>query len=366
MDEDMLARWARVLVEYSLRIGAGQMVRIAGTELAAPLIRAVYLEVLRKGAHPFTRVTLDALEEIFFRHASDDQITFISELDRLEVERMDATLSIDGRWNTRALTSVDPKRISRRGEARRPLQQRALQRSAEGALRWCVTQYPSHAEAQEAEMSLEEYRDFVAHACALDREDPVAWWESVAREQARVIARLSGVKTLRIIGPDIDLTVALEGRTWINAAGEYNFPDGEIFTGPIESATDGHVRFTFPVIFRGREVQDVRLVFREGRVVEAEAAKGAELLHAMLDLDAGARTLGEFAFGLNYGIQRHSRNVLFDEKIGGTVHMALGAGYPETGSRNVSGLHWDLICDLRRGGEVLADGTLIYRDGRFV
>jgi len=215
-------------------------------------------------------------------------------------------------------------------------------------------------------MSLAEYEDFVFTAGLLDRPDPVAAWEQVRKDQDRIATFLGARKTLAVRGPDVDLEISVEGRRWINAAGESNFPDGEVFTGPVEDSANGRVRFSFPAIFDGREVDGVELLFENGKVVQARAAKGEEFLHAMLETDAGARYLGEFAFGTNYNIKRFTRNILFDEKIGGTLHMALGIGYPETGSKNTSGLHWDMICDLRNGAEVVADGAVIYRDGQFM
>jgi aminopeptidase len=367
MADPRIEKLARVLVHYSLKLTRGQTVRIGGPALAAPHIAAVYREALRAGAHPTVRASIDGLEEIYYKTASDDQLRFVSDLDRFEVEKLDAELRFLGAYNTRALTHVDPARMAMRREATRELTRRFLERAGQGVLRWCLTQAPAHADAQEAEMSLAEYEDFVYAAGRLEQDDPVAAWEQVAREQAAIIARLEKIKTLRILAPDTDLVVSVAGRRWISAAGEYNFPDGEVFTGPEEGATRGTVRFTFPAIYGGREVTDVRLTFAGGRVTQASAAKGDEFLRAMLDLDAGARTLGEFAFGLNYNIQQFTRNILFDEKIGGTLHMALGAAYPETGGKNVSGLHWDMILDLRgRGAEVSGDGELIYRDGRFL
>jgi aminopeptidase len=361
-----LEKLAKVLVHYSLRIQPGQLVRITGIAAAGPLIQEAYREALAAGAHVFTRVSLDGLDEIFYKQATEAQLRFVSPLARHEVEAIDADLSIWGSWNTRALTGVDPQRMALRREATRELTRRFLERAAAGALRWVGTQYPTLADAQEAEMSLAEYEEFVFTAGMLDRPDPVAAWEAVRREQERVIRMLETKDTLHVRGPHVDLTVRVGGRKWINAAGEHNFPDGEIFTGPVEDATEGWVRFSFPAVYGGREVQGVRLRFAGGRVVEAEAEKGQEFLRAMLDLDAGARTVGEFAFGLNYRITRFTRSILFDEKIGGTMHLALGAGYPETGSRNTSGLHWDMICDLRADTEVRADGEVIYRDGRFL
>ena len=366
MNDPRIDKLARVLVHYSLRLRKGQLIRIAGSALAAPHIAAAYREALQAGAHPSVRVALGGLEEIYYKTAGDEQLRFISDLERMEAEKLDADLRYLGSFNTRALSRVPPARMAMRREATRELTKRFLERAGRGELRWCVTQAPTEADAQEAEMSLAEYEDFVYTAGHLDRDDPVAAWQAVARRQAETVERLEAIKTLRIVGPDTDLTVSVAQRHWISAAGEHNFPDGEVFTGPLETATRGTVRFSFPAIYGGREVTDVRLSFADGRVTEATAAKGEDYLRAMLDLDAGARTLGEFAFGLNYDIQQFTRNILFDEKIGGTLHMALGAAYPETGGQNVSGLHWDMILELRNGAEVFGDGEVIYRSGRFL
>lgn len=366
MTDPRLTRLAQVLVHYSLDVQPGQLVRIDGPALAAPLITAAYREVLAAGAHAYTNVSLDALAEIFFKQATDDQLRFISPIAAFEVERIDAQLGIWAHYNTRSLTGVDPKRQAARREANRPIMQRFFDRAARGELRWVGTQYPTNADAQDAEMSLAEYEDFVFGAGLLDHPDPVASWQKVREDQARIVRFLETKDELRLTGPAIDLTVRVGGRRWINAAGEHNFPDGEVFTGPVEDATRGRVTFSFPAIYSGREVDGITLTFADGRVIEASATKGDDLLRAMLDLDAGARILGEFAFGMNYGIQKFTRNILFDEKIGGTVHMALGAAYPETGGTNQSGLHWDMICDLRHDSEVRADGEVIYRNGTFL
>jgi aminopeptidase len=361
-----VSRLAQVLVQYSLKIRPGQLVRISGPAVAEPLIAEAYREVLAAGAHPYTRIGIDGLDELFYKQATDDQLRFISPLAPVEVEKVDADLGIWASTNTRALTGVDPKRMAMRREATRDISRRFLERAARDELRWVGTQYPTHADAQDAEMSLAEYEEFVFGAGLLHEPDPVAAWERIRQTQERIVRLLSMRDTLHLVGPDIDLTVRVGGRTWINAAGENNFPDGEVFTGPVEDATRGRVRFSFPAIYGGREVQGITLTFAGGHVTEATAEKGEEFLRAMLDLDAGARVLGEFAFGLNYGIRRFTRNILFDEKIGGTVHMALGAAYPETGGANTSGLHWDMIADLRDDSEVRAGGDVIYRNGAFL
>jgi aminopeptidase len=366
MTDPRVKKLAKVLVHYSLRIHRHDLFRIFGPALATPLIRAVYAEAMAAGANPYLRVSLEGLEETFYRTASEDQLRFISDLDRQEIEQVRAVLGIGGRWNTRNLTGVDPRRLAMRREAQKDLQRRFLERAAKGELRWCGTQYPTHAEAQEAEMSLDEYEDFVFRAGMLDEEDPVESWQQVHEAQDRVAKVLARCTALSFTGPNIDLGISVAGRTWINAAGHENFPDGEVFTGPVEDSATGRVHFSFPAIVGGREVDGVELTFERGQVVQARAAKGEDFLRAMLDTDAGSRYLGELAFGLNYNIQRFTRNTLFDEKIGGTMHMALGLGYPETGSKNTSGLHWDMICDLRTDSEVRTNGDVIYRNGKFI
>jgi len=375
MADPRVEKLARVLVHYSMKVRKGDLVRIGGTALAAPHIAAAYREVLRAGGNPTVRCMVDGLDETFYKLGSDEQLRFLSELDRREVEVLDCELRYLSAYNTRALTRVPPERMRIRREATREIMSRFMERAAKHELRWCLTQAPAQADAQEAEMSLADYEDFVYKAGHLDKDDPVAEWQRVGREQAAVASRLGKVKTIRIVAPDTDLTVGVGGRTWISAAGEHNFPDGEVFTGPVENATNGTVRFTFPAIYGGREVTGIRLVFKDGRVTEARADKGEDFLRSMLDIDAGSRILGEFAFGLNYEIQQFTRNILFDEKIGGSVHMALGAAYPDTGGKNVSGLHWDMILDLRTPSgagrpdgacEAFGDGEVVYRNGRFL
>ena len=357
---------AKTLVHYSLEIKKGQKFAIFGSDLAAPLVREVYREAVRAGAHVTVIPSMEGVAEIFLKEASDEQLQFVSPLSRLVYETYDALLSIRGDYNTRSLSGVDPKRQALRAKAGAELSQVLLSRSAKGELRWCATEYPTHASAQEASMSLAEYEEFVFRACQVDQEDPVSRWRAMSEEQERIIGVVKEIDTLRIVGEDTDLTLRVKDRTWISAAGTHNFPDGEIFTGPVEDSANGHIRFTFPAIHQGRSVEDVRLTFKDGKVVEASARVGEEFLKALLNSDAGACYLGEIGIGTNYGIQRFTRNILFDEKIGGTIHLAVGSGYPETGSKNQSGVHWDMICDLRNGGEIYGDGALIYKDGKFV
>jgi aminopeptidase len=305
-------------------------------------------------------------EVLLLTHGSDAQLRYISPVEQASSSSIDVSLSIIGSENTRRMAGVDPARMVLRQQARSELTERFLQRSASGALRWCTTIFPTHALAQEAEMALADYAEFLFRAGKLHAPDPVAAWRALEQLHARLIAFLSTRETLRIVAPGTDLTCGVAGRTWISCAGEKNFPDGEIFSAPEEDRTHGTIHFSYPGLFAGREVQDVWLRFERGVVVEARAGKGEDVLHAALAVDDGAKVLGEIAFGTNEDITRFSRNTLFDEKIGGTLHVALGASYPESGGRNESALHWNLVCDLRNGGQVYADGELVYQDGRFL
>jgi aminopeptidase len=352
-------------VDYSVNIQPGEFVQIRGAPQGAPLILAVYQRVLERGGHPWLLLGLDEATEILLKHASEEQLDFVPDVARQLVEDLAANISIWTETNTKALTNVDPAKQSRVQAARRPLSERFLERAANKELKWTATVYPTQAFAQDAEMSLREFEDFVYDAALVNEPDPIAAWQVVSREQQRLIDWLADKREVRLLGTDTDLTLSIEGRSWVNCDGHENFPDGEVFTGPVEDSANGHVRFTYPACLGGREVEDVRLWFENGKVVQATAAKNEEFLLVMLDTDEGARYLGEFAFGTNQGVQRFTKNILFDEKIGGTVHMAVGTGYPETGSKNRSAIHWDMICDLRQGGEVWVDGLLFAKDGEF-
>ncbi len=367
MSDPRVAKLGGLLVNYSLELQPGSIVRIDGATVAAPLVTEVYREALRAGANPRTRVDVEGLDVIAVGESSDEQLTFISEIDRFEVENLDAIVTIWADRNTRSLSQADPQRVSRRIASRRQLTNRFWERIDAGAAKWVGTRFPTHAHAQDAEMSLTEYEDFVYAACHVrEDEDPVAHWRAVSVELNARARELETFRELRIVGPDTDLRLNVEGRGWVAADGKLNMPDGEIFTSPVETETEGEIRFSFPAIFHGRGVEDVRLRFEGGRVVDAEAKTANDYLQSLLDMDGGSRTLGELAFGLNYEIDRFTRDILFDEKIGGTLHLALGSSFKKLGGRNDSGLHWDMICDLRTDGEVYADDELVWKAGHFL
>ena len=366
MRDPRLERLADVLVNYSTGVKKGQLVRISGPPVSQPLIVELYRQVLAAGGHPAVRMVPEELNQIFLNNATDDQLRFCNPISLYEYEKIDCSIGIWAEENTKALTNCDPKKIGVTQAARKPLMDIFMNRAAQGSLRWVGTQFPSQACAQDAEMSLEEYEDFVFRAGLIYEPDPVAAWKRVSERQQRLVDWLNGRTEYRVVAANgTDVTLNLSGRTWINCDGHENFPDGEVFSGPVIDSVNGQINFSFPAVHNGREVNDVKLTFRDGKCVDASASKGEDFLISMLEMDAGSRLIGECAIGTNFDIQRYTKNTLFDEKIGGTVHFALGAGYPETGNNNQSGLHWDMVVDLRQGGYVEVDGEKIKVDGKF-
>ena len=360
---------AKVIVGYSVGVRPDDVVRIKAPLVAEPLVLALYKEVLRAGGNPVVRMVPEACAELLTRLGSGKQLGHVSPLERHEVETIDAHISVLGNDNTKSLTSVDAKRMATISKARQPLLTRFLERAGgtgKRRLRWSGTQYPCHASAQDAEMSLSEYADFVFRAGLLHLPNPVAAWKKIHTAQQRVCDYLDKADQIRFVAPGTDITMGVGRRKWMNCSGHENFPDGEVFTGPIEDSAEGEVRYTYPAVYGGREVTGVWLKFKAGKVVDAAADKNRDFLYEMMDQDRGGRYLGEVALGTNYAIKRFTRNTLFDEKIGGTFHLALGASYPETGGKNTSGLHWDMVCDLRMNGRVEVDGKTILKNGRFL
>jgi aminopeptidase len=360
MRDERLKRLARVLVDYSIEAGEGEQVLLAGGAAGEPLIREIYARLLQVGAIPIPQIALPGMQELFFEHAQEIHYSEIPSIRRFTYEEVDAQISVMAPENTRSLANVNPVKQQRLGKLNKPLQDIMLEKD-----RWALTLFPTNALAQEADMSQEEYEEFVFEAMALNENDPIHYWREKAEEQGRLIERLEECREVRIVGPGTDLTLSIEGRTFVNGDGRHNMPCGEVFTGPVEDSANGEIYFRVPVAVGGREVSGVRLRFVGGRVVEASAEKGEEFLNAMLGADEGARYLGELGIGTNYGIRRATKNILFDEKLGGTVHLAIGRSYEKTGGKNDSSVHWDLICDLREGGELYADGELIEKDGVF-
>jgi aminopeptidase len=364
MSDSRVVKMAQVLVKYSLDLQPGQEFILATSPLAEELSLAVYKEAVLAGAHIFVLNNLPGAQEIFFKHASDAQLDYVDPIQKFAMERFDALLAVMAPYNTRELSGIDPARQSRARKATAEIAQIRVERTAREEFRWCITLYPTHASAQEADMSLSDYADFVYSACLLDLPDPVAAWKEQGERQSKLVDWLAGKDQVVMKGSNIDIRLSIKGRTFENCDGKFNFPDGEIFTGPVEQSVNGWVRFAYPGIYGGQEVEDIELWLEDGKVVKEKAAKGQSLLTALLDTDAGSRYLGEWGIGTNYGIPRFTKNMLFDEKLGGTIHFAVGRGMPETGSQNKSAIHWDMLCDMAES-EVTVDGELLYKDGQF-
>ena len=361
MVDERIGKLARILVDYSIEAGEGDQVLVSAEVGAGPLIGALYARLLQVGATAVTQISLPGMQELFFEHAQELHFQEIPQVTRAIYEGVDAQIGIRAPSNTRALANVDPEKQQALQKRNKPLSEMMLEKD-----RWVLTLFPTEALAQEAHMSLSEYEEFAFEAMGLNEEDPVRYWSQMSAEQERLKARLEEAREIRIVGPETDLTLSVEGRTFVNSAGMRNMPCGEVFTGPIEDSANATVYFGVPAAIAGREISGVRIRLEEGKIVEASAEKGEEYLSSLLDADDGARYLGELGIGTNYGIRRASANVLFDEKLGGTVHLAIGRSYAQTGGKNDSSVHTDLVCDLREGGALYADGELIQENGRFL
>jgi aminopeptidase len=356
---------AKVLVHHSLQLKAGDTFFIMTSPEADELNVAVLREAVRAGAHVEVMTKLPHQDEIYLRHANDRQLDYVSPVIKHIVEKADAILMIAAPSNTRALAGFDPARLSRRRKATGKILGTLLQRIDKKTLRLCETGFPTSAAAQEAGMGYYEYRDFVFKAGLLHLDDPMAAWKKIGAQQMKRVKRLAGKTRVAIKGKNVDLRLSIKGRTFISADGKLNFPDGEIFTSPVETSASGWVRFGYPLIHRGQEMNDVQLWFKDGKVTRFKAGKGEETLRTLLKMDAGASVLGELGIGTNYDIKRFSKNMLFDEKIGGTIHLAIGNGFPEAGGKNRSSIHVDMLCDVS-DGEIRVDDVVVYRKGKFI
>ncbi|MDH5506865.1 MAG: aminopeptidase [Anaerolineae bacterium] len=366
MADPRMVKLAEVMVNYSLNVQPGEWVSIRGDYLvAAPFFQELYRQIILAGGHPTPFLYSNAFQEIKLKNATSEQLEWIAPTAKLRVEHVSADIFIFANENTRMLTNVDNNKQAALQTALRDLNATITERAAEGSMRWAIAPYPCQAFAQDANMSLSEYEDFVYKATFADQDDPVKQWQQVHDKQAKLVDWLAGKKELRIQSPSCDVSLSIEGRKFINADGHVNMPDGEIFTGPVEDSAEGWVNFTYPAIRLGREVEGIRLEFKKGKVVKASAQKNEEFLLAQIDIDEGARRVGELGIGTNFGITQFTKSMLFDEKIGGTFHMALGKSYPQTGGVNKSAIHWDMLCDIRTSSQITVDGQLFYQDGEF-
>lgn len=360
-------KYASVLVDYSTNVQKGDLVVIRAESFEAKdLVKAVYTRVIKKGAHALVRCSMDGCGELFVKYASDEQLDYVDPITQLEYDVVDKYISIGAPLNVKNMARADMAKMAKRSKATKGLSETLLRRASQGLASWVIADVPTQALAQEAKMSLDEYSEFLFNACYLDLDDPVAKLKQVDVQQQKWVEYLNKTSKIRFVGEQTDITFSTEGRRWISCCGSNNYPDGEIFTSPVEDSANGQIYFDFPAIYRGNESHKILMKIENGKVVEATAEKGEDFLKAMLDMDEGSRFVGEIAIGTNENIQEVTGSILFDEKIGGSIHMAVGSSYPETGGKNVSGLHWDIIKNMKNGGEIYADDVLIYKDGKFL
>ncbi|HZN88791.1 MAG TPA: aminopeptidase [Thermoleophilaceae bacterium] len=357
---------AQILVRYSTGVEKGDVCVIQSTTAAEPLVQAVYEEVLSAGGLPIMQLTTSGAQAAFYDLASDEQLDWIPPPSEWAAERADVRIAIMADVNARELSRADPKKQARAQKARKQIMETSMKRSAAGEYRWALTLFPTHAYASEAGMSLREYEDFYYEACLVSDGDPVTAWQRQSDQVNHLARWIEGKDEVRIQAEGTDITLGVGGRHWVPCVGEHNMPDGEFFTGPVEDSVNGEIAFSFPASYGGRTVSGVRFRFEDGKVVDASADQGEDFLLEMLDTDGGARRLGELGIGTNFGIATGTKEILLDEKIGGTVHLAIGMSYPETGGTNSSAVHWDMVCDLRAGGSITVDGVELQRDGRFL
>ena len=372
MSDPRTERLATVLVQYSAALRPGDRVLIEAETAAEPLVRALFERALQAGAHPHLALSLagqdtySGIDDAFLRLASDDQIDYPPPFLQTAYQEFESRIRVHSSSNTRLLMRADTARMARRQRAVQSLLRTQMERGGSGAFRWVTTIFPTVGHAHDAEMSLTEFEDYVFGACHVEGEDdPVAYWQAVEKRQGHWAEAFAGHDQVEIRGPDCDLRLSIRDRTFISSCGTHNMPDGEIFTGPVEASVEGWARFAFPLVYKGREVEGVELTFQAGRVQTWKASKNQDFLESMLATDDGARYLGEFGIGTNAALQQLTRSILLDEKIGGTIHLALGAGYPDTGSHNRSAIHWDMLVEMRRDSEIRVDGELVYQNGAF-
>ena len=366
MADPRVERLASILVDHSVQIKPGDRIAIEGTTAAEPLVRALYATILERGGYPYPLLDLTDQDEILFAVAKNEQLDVTPPFRMMAYEQFEGRIRIHSATNPRALSDVSPSKQRRRQKSLAPIMDAQMRRGADRSFKWVTTLFPTVGLAAEAEMSLGNFENFVYRACHADELNPVAFWKKVESNQRKIIDHIEGCDQVTLHGPNVDLTLSIKGRKFLNGAGINNMPDGEIYTGPVEDSVNGWVRFSYPAIYNGVMVEGVELTFKDGKVAKARAKKNQPFLLEMCESDPGARYLGEFAIGTNYEIDHFSRNILFDEKLGGTFHMALGSGYPETGSNNKSMIHWDMICGMKEDSEILVDGEVIYKNGKFI
>lgn len=354
MVDPRIARLADTLVNHSIRVKKEEIIVINSSSEGTPLALECYKLILKKGAFPKVNFSMPGFAYAYYKYANFQQLNHFPEIAKFEAEKLDGEINIGGPLNTKEFSNVDPKKVALRRKIVHPISEIVLKKD-----RWVGCQYPTNALAQDAEMSLEEFEDFLFKATNID-------WRREEKKQEKIAKILDKGSQVRIVGEDTDLTFSIKGRTSIKCFGTHNMPDGEVFIAPVETTTEGYIHYSFPAIYGGREVSGITLKFKRGAVVSAKAVKNEKFLKAMIKTDKGAKYIGEFGIGMNPGITKFIKNILFDEKLQGSIHLALGMAYKKGGGVNESALHWDMIKDLRKGGALYIDDKLIQKNGKFM
>ncbi|MFX1499770.1 MAG: aminopeptidase [Promethearchaeota archaeon] len=367
MINEFYEKLAKLAINYAVKIEKGDRVFITGPSLAKELFQALYKETIKAGGYPLSFPLIEGIQELKYKYSSEEQLAYIDPIQKTIIEEFDSYIVIFGDYNTRKMSLVDPKllAIAQGSPANREIWDILSRRMSIKELKYLVLPFPCHALAQEASMDLFSYFEYVKKSLHLDKEDPVKEWLRIEKEQESICDKLKGTDKIQVIGENTDLTMSVKGRLWVNCSGHENLPDGEVLSAPIENSVNGHIQFTYPGIFQGKEIQNICLEFNDGKVIKSSADKGEALLQELLKIE-NADIIGEFAVGTNYDITKFTKNMLFDEKMGGTIHCALGAGIEEAGSKNKCGIHWDILKDMKLpGSKILADDKVIYEEGKW-
>lgn len=358
-------KYAKLLTHYSLKLKKGERLYIKSTTLAEPLVREVYREAMKLGAHVEYTLDFKGMAPIFYHEANKDQLNYINLLTEASTRDFDAYLYIRAPFNLKEQQGIDQKKVDAKRKAMESINKVYFERTASGELKRSLCQFPTDANAQEAGMSYEEYCDFIFGACKLDQPDPIEAWKALGKKQQKIVDFLNQKQNIRYVTEGTDIRFSTKGRQWINSDGTANMPSGEVFTAPVEDSVEGHIRFSYPAIYMGHEVEGVELKVEKGEIISWDADKGKDFLDKIFIIP-GSRRFGEAAIGTNYGVQKITKNILFDEKIGGSIHMAIGQSYKQCGGENESAIHWDMITDMKASGQIFADNELIYEKGKFI
>jgi len=359
-------KFADVLINYSLQMKPNEHILVLTTHEANELNLEIYKNAIMAGAYPYLIYEDDEFQEIYFHNASNDQLKQANDLKIYALKHSDAFLLILASSNVKSLNNINSEKIFMNATANKEFNDIWFgQVKYSKDFRWCAALFPTSAQAQEAEIGELEYRKFVFNAGKLNETDPINCWKNSSSDQNRWVNWLTGKNQIKLKGANIDLTLSVEDRKFIVCDGKLNFPDGEIFCCPIEDSANGWVKFTYPVIFDGKEILDLKLWFENGKVVKHQASRGNEFMTSILETDEGAKVLGELGIGTNYEINLFTKHMLLDEKIGGTIHLAIGHGFSEFGGVNNSIIHLDMLCDMKES-EIIVDDELFYKNGKFI